>query len=486
MNILFATAEVSPIAKTGGLGDVCGALPKALRALGHDIVVVMPYHRQAKDWFRENNVELEHVADVPMVWDHWSADLTVLRTTLPGTDVPLICAANDALFDRDALYAPRADGYDDSIERFAWFNRAVIRSCETIGFSPEIVHAHDWHVALLPAYLDSGLRRSGSFRFARAVYTIHNMNYQGVGPASKFDCFGLHSRYWAPDAIEHFGEINLMKGGILLADQVTTVSPTYAREVRTPEHGAGLDGVVRYIGDRLTGILNGIDAGEWNSATDEHLPAHFEPGKMHGKTICKRMLAKELGLKYKAKTPLIGIVSRLVDQKGFQLVLPVLPNILRAGAQMVVLGHGDAYYEERLQETAAEHRDALRVIVGFDSGLAHRIYAGCDLLLMPSMYEPCGLNQMYASHYGTLPIVRMTGGLADTVIPFDGTNRDEATGFGFTNATPHDLFTAAWIAMLNFKDSRLWKTLQANGMALDFSWDRSAREYEEVYRRAHE
>jgi starch synthase len=486
MRILFATSEVSPVAKTGGLGDVCGSLPKALRALGHDVVVFMPYHRQARQWFVKNGVEVEHVASTPMTWANWTADLTLLRTTLPATDIPLYLAANDFFFDREQIYSIRPDGLDDSVERFAWFCRAVIRGCELIEFAPEIVHAHDWHTALLAAYLDSGLRRSAVFRDARSVYTIHNLNYQGVAPREKFDFLGLHSRYWAPDAVEHFGDVNLMKGGILLADQVTTVSPNYSRETRTPQGGAGLDGVLRHVGAQYSGIVNGIDPDEWNPATDEHLPANFEPGKLHGKTICKRMLTKELGLKYKPKTPLIGLVSRLVDQKGFQLILPVLSQIVRAGAQMIVLGSGDPHYEELLQEAAAAHRDTLRVVIGFDNALAHRIYASCDLLLMPSMYEPCGLNQMYASHYGTLPVVRLTGGLVDTVVPFDGTNRAEATGFAFGPPAPSDLYLATWIAMLNFKDARLWKTLQANGMDIDFSWDRSARQYEEVYRRAHE
>jgi starch synthase len=485
MRIVFTTAEVSPIAKTGGLGDVCGSLPKALQKLGHEVVLFMPLHRQAREWFEKNEVTPEiAVPPTQMSWANWTADLTIVRTVLPGTDIPLYCVANDDLFDRPQIYAPRADGSDDSLERFAYFCRAVITGCELLGITPDILHAHDWHTALLPVYLHSGLRNAYHFRNARSVYTIHNLNYQGVAPREKLDFLGLHSRYWAADALEHFGEINPMKGGILLADQVTTVSPNYAREIRTPQLGAGLDGVLRFVSHKLTGILNGIDVEEWDPMSDEHLPASFQPGKMHGKTINKRMLAKELGLKYKAKTPLLGIVSRLVDQKGFQLVLPALDQLLRAGAQMIVLGSGEPVYEEALRAAAAQHRDALRVVIGFDNPLAHRIYAGCDLLLMPSIYEPCGLNQMYALRYGTLPVVRLTGGLADTVIPFDGTNRAEANGFGFASIDPADLYLATWIGMLNFKDSRVWKTLQANGMAEDFSWERSARMYEEVYERA--
>jgi starch synthase len=485
MKIVIASVEVSPIAKTGGLGDVCGSLPKALQKLGHDVGVFMPLHRQAREWLEKNNADVQlAVPQQQMTWANWTSDLTLLRTNLPGTDIPLILVANDHLFNRDSIYGTRF-GHDDSLERFAYFCRAVIRGCEVLGIRPDIVHAHDWHTALLPAYIHSGLRATDTFRNTRSVYTIHNLNYQGIFPREKFDFLGLHSRYFAPDALEHYGNINLMKGGILLADQVTTVSPNYAREIRSSALGAGLDGVLRHIGSRLTGILNGIDAEEWNPLTDEHLPAHFEPGKLHGKTINKRMLAKEVGLKYKAKTPLIGIVSRLVGQKGFQLLLPVLSTVLRAGAQMVVLGSGERDYENAFRAAAATFPDSIASIIGFDNDLAHRIYAGADLLLMPSIYEPCGLNQMYALRYGTLPIVRLTGGLADTVIPFDGTNSSEATGFGFLSRDARDLYFATWIGMLNFNNTRVWKTLQANGMSKDFSWERSARQYEEVYQRAH-
>ena len=485
MRILFATAEVDPIAKTGGLGDVCGSLPKALRKLGHDVVVIMPFHRQARQWLEKNDVTPEVVLPATVVaWANWMAEATYLRTTLPGTDIPLLLVANDYFFDRPHIYAARGDGHDDSVERFAFFCRAVIRGCEVLGFAPDILHAHDWHTARLPVYLHSGLRGSETFRETHSVYTIHNLNYQGIATRGLFDFLGLHSRYWAPDALEHFGDLNLMKGGILFADQVTTVSPNYAREIQTPMGGAGLDGVLRAVSWKLTGIVNGIDVEAWDPVTDSHLEANFEAGKLHGKTIAKRMLAKEVGLKYKAKTPLIGVISRLVDQKGFHLLLPILAKLLHAGAQAVILGSGETWLENAFREIGAYHEGACHVRIGFDPSLAHRIYAGADLLLMPSLYEPCGLNQMYALRYGTLPVVRLTGGLVDTVTPFDGTNKDVATGFGFLAPSSDDLYFATWIGMLNYKDARVWKQLQANGMAADFSWETSARRYEDIYRRA--
>lgn len=485
MRIVFATAEVSPIAKTGGLGDVCGSLPKALAKLGHEVVVFMPFYRQARHWFDTHDADVHQTMQtVTIGWDDWSAEATFLRAKLPGTDIPLVLVANDHFFERDHIYERDADGVDDFLLRYTFFSRAVIRGCEMLDLAPDILHCHDWHTALLPAYLDSGLRREKHFVATRSVYTIHNLNYQGVAAGDAFSLTGLHSRYWSQDAVEHWGQVNPMKAGILLADQVTTVSPTYAREIQTSEHGAGLDGVLRHIAPKFTGILNGIDVDEWNPATDPLLPATYDAGDLRGKTKNKRALLKEAGLQYSARTPLFGAVSRLVDQKGFQLLVPVLARLLHAGAQVVILGSGESWLEDALTRLAAEHPERLRVWIGFDNALAHRIYAGSDMLLMPSLYEPCGLNQMYALRYGTVPVVRLTGGLVDTVTPFDGTNLDLATGFGFASADPVDLYQAAWIGLLHYRDKHVWKRLIENGMQHDFSWDRSAREYEAVYRRA--
>ena len=484
MRVVFATAEVSPIAKTGGLGDVCGSLPKALVKLGHDVVIFMPFYRQARHWFEKNGAAVHQLMPtVPVAWNGWAAEATFLRATLPGTDIPLILVANDYFFERDQIYQS-LDGSDDFLLRYAFFCRAVIRGCELLDISPDILHCHDWHTALLPVYLHSGLRDEPHFARTRSVYTIHNLNYQGVAGQESFALTGLHSRYWAPDALEHFGTLNPMKGGILFADQVTTVSPTYAREVQTAEHGAGLDGVLRAVSFKFHGILNGIDTDEWNPATDPLLPANFDADTLRDRARNKRALLKEAGLPFSAKKPVVTAVSRLVDQKGFQHLIPVLDRMLAAGAQVVILGSGETQLEDALSRIAAGHPDSCRVWIGFDNALAHRIYGGGDMLLMPSLYEPCGLNQMYALRYGTIPIVRLTGGLADTVTPFDGTNPETANGFGFFDANPFELYVATWLSMLNFKDAPAWKTLQANGMACDFSWDRSAHAYDFIYRLA--
>ena len=485
MNILFATAEVSPIAKTGGLGDVCGSLPKALATLGHKVTIFMPYYRQAREWFANNDVVLDEAIPTTQIgWGNWAAETTYLRTTLPGTDIPLVLVGNDSFFNRPHIYSTRIDGYDDGIERFTFFCRAIIRGCELLGIAPDVVHAHDWHTALLPIYLHSGLRGSENFRGAHSVYTIHNLNYQGIGAPDQFASLGLHSRYWAPDAVEHYGGLNLMKGGIIFANQVTTVSPAYASEIQASHNGAGLDGILRSLSFKLIGILNGIDADVWDPANDPLIRSHFNQGHLAGKSLSKRALLRELKLTHKAKTPLLAFISRLTDQKGIDLLIAALPQMLAAGAQAVILGSGEPRFENALQHIGAQYPDACRVIIGFDNALAHRIYGGADILLMPSIYEPCGLNQMYALRYGAVPVVRLTGGLVDTVIPYRGANLDDASGFGFSAPNAADFFTAAWLAMLNYRESNTWRHLQANGMAADHSWERSAHAYDAVYHRA--
>jgi len=485
MNVVIASAEISPIAKTGGLGDVCGSLPKALTKLGHDVVLFMPFYRQARQWFEKNGVAVHQMMPTVVIpWANWVAEATFLRATLPGTNIPIILVANDYFFERDHIYSDAPDGWHDYLLRYVFFSRAVVRACELLDIRVDILHCHDWHTALLPVYLHSGLRASPQFARARSVFTIHNLHYQGVAGPDAFALTGLHSRYWAPDALEHFGTLNPMKGGILFADQVTTVSPNYGREIRTSQLGAGLDGVLRAMSYKFNGILNGIDAEEWNPLTDSHLSVNYDQTMLREKTRVKRALAKEAGLKFSQKTPIIGAVSRLVAQKGFQLLLPVFERILATGAQLVILGSGETELENVLRMFGEHFSDRCHVWIGFDNALAQRIYGGADMLLMPSIYEPCGLNQMYALRYGTIPIVRLTGGLADTVTPYDGTNLDVANGFGFVDADPRELRLATWLAMLNFKDGDVWKSLQKNGMEADFSWERSAQQYDEVYRRA--
>lgn len=485
MRIVLATSEVSPIAKTGGLGDVCGSLPKALVKLGHDVTIFTPYYRQSRQWFERNGAAVHQMMPtVTISWGSWTAEATFLRTTLPGTGIPLILVANESYFGRDQIYAPAVGGIDDFLQRYTFFCRALIRACELSGISPDLLHCHDWHTALLPVYLHSGLRGSEAFRDTRSVYTIHNLNYQGVAGSEAFGLTGLHDRYWAPDALEHFGTLNPMKGGIAFADQVTTVSPNYAREIRTPAHGAGLDGVLRIFDSKLTGILNGVDVEEWDPSTDTLLPARFDARGLGGKLANKKILMEQAGLPFDEARPLMVVVSRLVDQKGFHLLLPAISRIVEAGGQLIVLGSGQPELEEGFARAAERFPRSCTTWLGFDNALAHRLYAAADILLMPSIYEPCGLNQMYALRYGTLPVIRFTGGLADSVVPYDGTNRDRATGFAFGSASAGEFLGAVLAAIHAFADRPLWMAMQQNGMATDFSWERSARQYDAVYARA--
>jgi starch synthase len=484
MQIVFATSEVAPIAQTGGLGDVCGSLPKALHKRGHDVVVFMPFYRQAADYFATRGGIEQVVAPQRLSWANWTHDLSVYEARLPDSEVRLLLVANPFFFDRDSIYSFDPAGRDDGVERFTFFCRAVIRTCELLGLEPDIIHSHDWHTALLPLYLDSGLRDYPNFRRTGSVYTIHNLNYQGIGTAVQFAALGLTNAYWSWRALEHWGQLNLMKGGILIADEITTVSPTYAREIQTPPLGAGLDGVLRARSAALTGILNGIDEEEWDPASDTHLTTHFSEEHIGAKLAARRALAREAGFRFRTRVPTLGIVSRLVEQKGFDLLLPILRHLLDAGARVIILGSGEPALEAGFEEIARERPDECRVWTGFQIPLAHKIVAGADMMLMPSRYEPCGLNQMYALRYGTLPIVRLTGGLADTVIPYDGTNLATANGFGFLDTISRDLYLAVWTAMLTFKDRHVWKALQKNGMPTDFSWHASARRYEDIYARS--
>lgn len=478
MNIVMASAEVSPYARTGGLGDVLGALPRALGSRGHRVTVFTPFYRQTRQYFDRTGEALEPLGELILTWAGWVARVELLKAKLPDSEVDMIFVASDTLFDREELYSTRADGFDDHLERFTVFCRAVLAAAERLAIEVDVLHAHDWHAALLPIYADADRLPVAT------VYTIHNLNYQGrYGPA-RFIVLGLDRSYFLPEGLEYFGDVNLMKGGIVYADQVTTVSPTYAKEIQTPQFGAGLDGVLRTAAPKLNGILNGIDVEEWNPETDSAIAATYGAESLDGKTRCKRELRKEAGLLAARRGPLSGAISRLVEQKGIDLLIPVIPRLISQGAQVVILGSGEPELEEGLRSIEALLPGDVRAFISFDPALAHRIIAGSDVLAMPSRYEPCGLNQMYALRYGTVPVVRLTGGLADTVIPYDGTNADIATGFGFQSADAYSLHRELWLASLMFKDRVLWRKLQRNGMARDFSWDASARQYEKVYERA--
>jgi starch synthase len=486
LQILFATSEVTPLAHTGGLGDVAGALPKALTTLGLDVRVVMPLY-QAVRRSRANLTRVLTDLQVPLTTgvaraNVWQADLNGQGRSSSQT-VPVYCIEQDAYFDRPGLYGSDRGDYPDNAERFIFFCRAVLALVDALHWFPQILHCHDWQTALLPA----SARFLGGIdpRLARAVtvYTIHNLAYQGIFPAGKFPLTGLPPTLFQPTGVEYYGNMNLMKAGLLYADYLTTVSPTYAEEICTPELGIGLDGLLSTRRHVLVGILNGADYDVWDPANDTALAAPYCATDLSGKATCKTALLREYGLPEDPETPLLGMISRLADQKGVDILIAALPTFLGMPVRLVLLGAGAPHYQESLARQAQAYPERLGVRLEFNNALAHQIEAGCDAFLMPSRYEPCGLNQLYSMRYGTIPIVRATGGLRDTVRPYRA-DTGEGTGFVFQEPTPEALLAAVGEALRVFADRPAWQRLMHNAMAQDYSWEQSARCYLDLYQRA--
>ncbi len=466
MRVLLVAAEVAPLAKVGGLGDVMGALPPALADQGVDVAVAMPCYREVRD---KVSARERAVLSVPVGGE--SVPCTVLEARLPGSRVPFFLLAHDPFFDRAEIYGEGGGDYPDSLERFTFLSRGALALSDALGWQPEIVHAHDWHTALIPSYLRSGLGPPD----VRSMLTIHNLSHQGLFPREKGAITGL------PEGelkrMEQHGQLNLLRGGIRNAEMITTVSPTYARQIS--ERGAGLEEDLQARADELFGVLNGIDQEAWNPGRDRHLWAHYSPEDLSGKAENKARLQEALDLPVDPAIPLVGMVTRLAEQKGIELVLEVLPGLLALGVQLVVLGTGDPRYEQALTEAQARHPESVAVHIGFSESLAHRIEAGCDVFLMPSRFEPCGLNQLYSLRYGTVPVVRATGGLADTV--FEG---EEGNGFVFVEYTAEAMLSALRRALDTYRN-RLdrWTEMVERGMRGDYSWQSSARKYVKLYRR---
>jgi starch synthase len=481
LRILFVASEVEPFAKTGGLADVAGALPKVLEALGHDVRVFMPRYRGVE---RVSGGGLRTVVprlDVP-VGDRMVEGAVVEGRM--GKAVPVYFLAQDRYYDRPGLYGTPDGDYPDNCERFVFFCRAALAALPALDWTPQVIHAHDWQTGLIPVYLETLFRDAPAYRDVATVFTVHNLAYQGQFWHYDLPLTGLGWDLFTPAGIEFYGKINFLKGGLVFSDRLTTVSPTYAREIQTPEFGERLDGVLRERADDLIGILNGIDYEAWNPATDAEIPKRFGPDDLEGKTACKIGLREEMGLRDPGRpAPVFGMVGRLADQKGLDLVAAVVPTIIAAGGQFVLLGTGDERYEREFTELARAHPGAVAVKIGFNASLARRIYAGADCFLMPSRYEPCGLGQLIALRYATIPIVRRTGGLADTIREWDGT---PGTGTGFLfDALTHDACRGAVRrALAAYAQPAAWARLMRNGMAEDFSWEASAEKYVSCYRKA--
>ncbi|HVN88167.1 MAG TPA: glycogen synthase GlgA [Candidatus Binatia bacterium] len=476
MRVLMAASEAAPLVKTGGLGDVLGALPPVLAAHGVDVALVLPAYRdidRTRFPLRPSGFSIRVPVSSRMI------EAEVLTTELPG-GVPVFLPRVDAYFDRDGLYGTSQGGFVDNAERFAFFARAVLAIAERVG-APDVLHCHDWQTALAPAFLRADAIRYPLLTRSTSLLTIHNVAYQGVFWKDDWHLLNLDWRYFTADQIEFHDQINYLKAGIVFADAVTTVSRKYAEEIQTPEFGWGLEGVLRGRHDALVGILNGVDYAEWNAAADPHIEAHYTRDNFMGKARCKAALQRAFGLPETGKTPLFGIVSRLADQKGFDLLAVALPELLATrDVQLVVLGTGEPKYHAQLDELARRFAGRMGVALRFDNPLAHQIEAGADLFLMPSRYEPCGLNQIYSLKYATIPVVHATGGLDDTITPFDGRT---GTGFKFTDYTPSALLDCIDTALAYYRQPAKWRQLRRNAMAADFSWDRSAEQYVDLYRR---
>ncbi len=484
ISALFVSFEAAPFAKVGGLADVAGSLPRALRRAGANVRLVIPD-------FQDILVEGFELEDVPIPGD-WTVGIDfspypfrVRETRFPdGTPVWLV--GGDDFFGRPGIYnAPGGEPFGDELERIVFFNKAVVELMKCLDVDVDVVHLNDYQTALIATYLRCLYGDEERLTRPALCYSIHNLAYQGVWPAERIRTMGFSpedARY--PSPFEWKGAVNLMKAGIELADRVNTVSPRYAMEIQSPEFGAGLDELLRGVSGKLRGILNGIDTEAWNPATDPHLKYHYDARKLSGKRGCKAALLKEAGISLdRLDLPVIGMVGRLVQQKGVDTILEIGDALLATDVNLVALGSGAASIEDGLRGLASRHPDRTGVKIGFDEGLAHRITAGSDIFLMPSRYEPCGLNQMYAQRYGTIPVVHEVGGLADTVSEWDPSTKT-GTGFLSRSADAEALSEALGRALLAFQDRRAWAALMGNAMAMDFSWDRSAEGYLDLYAEA--
>lgn len=484
MRIVIASSEAVPFAKTGGLADVASGLAKALARRGHEVTLVLPYYRQLMS-DRIDRVPTGRFVEIPIRWDRVRAG--VLESRLEGAPVRVLLIDHPHYFDRPSLYVQAGQDYPDNCERFCAFSRFVMEAARVFKLRPDIIHVNDWQTGLVPALLQIEYRSRPGFEQAAAVLTIHNLAFQGSFWHLDMQLTGLDESYFNWRQMEHYGRLNLLKTGIVFSDAVTTVSPTYAREIQTAEFGCGLEGVLQHRTAVLTGILNGIDTDIWNPDNDPLIPMPYSRDTVRmGKAFCKKRLQERVGLPLRSDTPLCGMISRMSEQKGLDLVQAVSSELQQENVQLVFLGTGDSRYETFLREWAARRPDQVAVTIGFDETLAHQIEAGCDVYLMPSRFEPCGLNQMYSLAYGTVPVVHAVGGLADSVIDCTPESLAErlATGFQFRPYSPQAFLERLRNALSAYRDEPVWTMLIQTGMSCDWSWDRSAEEYEQAYRRA--
>lgn len=476
MRVLFASSEVAPFAKTGGLADVSAALPKALKALGHEVAVMMPMYRGIQP---DDGIAYASLDGSVAYENRWCA---IHRKWL-APDLPVFLVEHKHYYDRDGIYCGNDGDYADNAARFAYFSRVVCEFAKKFLPELDVIHVNDWQTAMVPVFMRTHYAHEPRFFGTATLMTIHNMGYQGLFGKDAMETLELDWRYFTPQCLEFRDSVNFLKGGLVFSDIICTVSRRYSYEIRTPEFGNGLEGLLQKRSDDLYGVLNGVDYDEWNPATDPHIAAKYWPEDLAGKRACKRALLEECGLWADYEGPVIGIISRLADQKGFDLVAKVARRLMELDCALVVLGSGESRYESLFLSLAHQYPHKVGVRLAYDAPLAHRIEAGIDMFLMPSKYEPCGLNQIYSLKYGSVPIVRATGGLDDTIEDYDW-DQDSGTGFKFHGYHPEALMHAIHRALGLYRDGYRWHGIMQRGMRKDFSWETSAREYEWLYHRA--
>ncbi len=477
VNVLFLASEATPFAKTGGLADVSGSLPGALKRLGAEVSIGLPLYRAVKEGAFERQMVFKGL-EVPVAGQTLMGNVQAAETE---DGVPVYFFEREDLFDRPNLYRMAEGDYYDNLERFAFFSRAALLFAKRTGMPFDVIHCHDWQTGLVPAYLSTLFRDDPFFSSTATLFTIHNIGYQGLFPGEKLSVCDLPLETFQPEGIEYWGAISLLKAGIVYSDAITTVSPKYSLEIQTPEFGMGMEGILRMRSAVLHGILNGADYSVWNPMTDPHIASPYDAEHFSGKSVNKAALLKEAGLESALlERPVLGMISRLSHQKGCDLLIPILDELAKMKVGLVILGEGEGHYESALRDAAEKYAESMFVNIGFNEALAHRIMAGADLFLVPSLYEPCGLTQMYAMKYGTVPVARATGGLDDTIEEFDP-GAKSGNGFKFGPYDPRAFLGAIERAVDLFGDGETWGALTGNGMAADFSWDVSAGRYLELY-----
>lgn len=471
MNILFAVSECVPFIKSGGLADVAGALPKELKKLNNEVRVILPNYSLIP-WHLRKNAVLKTVINVQIGWRQQYCG--ILETKYDGITYYLL--DNEYYFKRDSLY-----GHYDDGERFSFFSRAVLNCIPYLEFEPDVLHCHDWHTAMIPFLLKEEYQDFPMYAKIKTVFTIHNLQFQGIFPRSVMDeLLGLDDKYFSIDYLEFYGNINFMKAGIVASDMITAVSPTYKEEIQYPYYGEKLDGLLRYYHDKLKGIVNGIDDVFYNPETDSSIASTYTAGSLERKQLNKAALQRQLGFEEKEHTPIIAMVTRLTKQKGIDLVRHVFHEMMQEDIQFIVVGSGDKEYEDFFHYMAYLYPDKVKVYIGFNETLAHHVYAGSDIFLMPSLFEPCGLGQLIALRYGCIPVVRETGGLNDTVQSYNEVE-EQGNGFSFRNFNAHDMLYTVQRALYYYHQRDVWHKLVTRAMDQDYSWKQSAQKYQDLY-----